>query len=179
MLRIATLGYAIPGAVIAIGILALTSVAGNISSSLAAGGLAALLYAYVARFLTAGYNSTVSGLNQISPDMDAAARNLGANAWRIASRVHWPQSRGAIFAGAAIVAVDIAKELPATLLLRPFNFETLATHVYRLASDERLADAAPAALLLIAFGLAPTFLLGAMTDRTGSKAKDVQTKSAG
>jgi len=163
LLRISTLGYAIPGAVIAIGILTLTAGLSRATGTAIAGGVAVLLYAYVARFLTAGYNAVSGGLTQVSPQMDAIARSLGAGPTRIWTQIHWPQTRGAILAGAAIIAIDIAKELPATLLLRPFNFETLSTRIYRLASDERLADAAPAALLLIALGLVPTLALSALT----------------
>jgi iron(III) transport system permease protein len=163
LLRTATMGYAIPGAVMAIGILTLTASLSRMTGAAVAGGLAVLLYAYVARFLTAGYNAVSGGLEQVSPQMDAAARNLGAGPGRIWTQIHWPQTRGAILAGAAIIAIDIAKELPATLLLRPFNFETLATRIYRLASDERLADAAPAALLLIALGLIPALALSALS----------------
>lgn len=164
-LRVATLGYAIPGAVIAIGVLALTAFLARLTGLAIAGGVGVLLYAYVARFLTAGFNAASGGLQQISPQMDAAAQSLGAGPARILASVHWPLARGAIMAGAAIVAIDIAKELPATLLLRPFNFETLATHIYRLASDERLADAAPAALLLIALSLVPAIALNAAAMR--------------
>lgn len=160
-LRVATLGYAVPGAVIAIGILSLAAWASNAVGAGAAGGLAILLYAYAARFTTAAFNAVAGGLAQVSPQMDAAARNLGASGTRIIAAVHWPQTRSAVIAGAAIVAIDIAKELPATLLLRPFNFETLATRIYRLASDERLADAAPAALILIGLGLIPVLVLAA------------------
>lgn len=160
MLRIATLGYAVPGAVIAIGLLALASAFAQWIGAGAAGGIAILIYAYGARFLTAAYNVIAGGLAQINPQMDAAAKTLGAGTAKIVGAVHWPQLRGAAAAGGAIVAIDIAKELPATLLLRPFNFETLATRVYRLAADERLADAAPAALLLIALGLVPVLMIG-------------------
>ncbi len=159
LLRIATLGYAVPGAVIAIGLLALAAIASRWIGAGAAGGLLVLIYAYGARFLTAAYNAVSGGLQQINPQMDAAARMLGAGGGKIARAVHWPQLRGAVAAGGAIVAIDIAKELPATLLLRPFNFETLATRVYRLASDERLADAAPAGLFLIAMGLIPVLMI--------------------
>ena len=159
LLRIATMGYAIPGAVIAIGMLALGAWVGQLTGIVIAGGIGVLLYAYVARFLTASFNITTAGLQQISPQMDAAAQTLGANASRLLSAIHLPQMRMAVFAGAAIVAIDIAKELPATLLLRSFNFETLSTHIYRLASDERLADAAPAALILIALGLLPVIAM--------------------
>ncbi len=161
-LRIATFGYAVPGAVIAIGVLALTAGLARAPGAVwisGAGGIGVLLYAYVARFLTAGYNTAAGGLAQIDPQTDAAAKSLGAGAGRILLSLHWPLARGAVLAGAAIVAIDIAKELPATLLLRPFNFETLSTHIYRLASDERLGDAAPAALILIGVSLIPATLL--------------------
>ncbi len=177
LLRVSTLGYAIPGAVIAIGILALMATLGRFSGIAIAGGIGVLLYAYVARFLTASYNATSGGLQQISPQMDAAAQSLGADPVRILKDVHWPQMRGAALAGAAIVAIDIAKELPATLLLRSFNFETLSTRIYRLASDERLADAAPAALILIALGLIPAIALSLFG--TNKNARKSDTASAG
>ena len=179
-LRIATLGYAVPGAVIAIGLLSLAAMVSQWAGAGAAGGVAILIYAYGARFLTAAYNVVAAGLAQINPQMDAAAKTLGAGPAKIFGGVHWPQLRGAIAAGGAIVAVDIAKELPATLLLRPFNFETLATRVYRLAADERLADAAPAALLLIALGLIPVLMISsalfAETSRRDRRAEDRRGK---
>ncbi len=176
-LRVATLGYAIPGAVIAIGVLALTAGLSRASGMALAGGLGVLLYAYVARFVTAGYNAAAGGLQQISPQMDDAAKMLGAGPASILKNIHWPQMRGAVAAGAAIIMIDIAKELPATLLLRPFNFETLATRIYRLASDERLADAAPAALLLIGLGLIPTIALSFIA--THKSARKSANPSAG
>ncbi len=118
----------------------------------------------MARFLTAGYNAAAGGLAQISPQMDGAARTLGAAPARVIREVHWPMARLSLLAGAAIVAIDIAKELPATLILRPFNFETLSTEIYRLASDERLSDAAPAALILIGLGLLPSIALSLIAD---------------
>lgn len=171
LMRVATLGYAIPGAVMAIGVLALTAFLTRTTGVALAGGIGVLLYAYVARFLTAGYNSAAGGLAQISPQMDAAARSLGAGPSRTIGAIHWPMARLSILAGAAIIAIDIAKELPATLLLRPFNFETLSTRIYRLASDERLADAAPAALILIALGLVPALTLSLIADRNNRKPK--------
>lgn len=161
LIRFATLGYAVPGAVMAIGVLAVAQGAGALFGPAGGvtAGVAALLYAYVARFLTAGYNSAAGGLAQISPSADAAARALGAGPLRVATRIHLPIASGALIAGLMIVFIDIARELPATLLLRDFNFETLATRVYRLASDERLAEAAPDALALIALGIAPMLLI--------------------
>ena len=174
-LRAATMGYAISGAVMAIGVLALSASLARISGHAVAGGVAVLLYAFVARFLTAGYNATAGGLAQISPQMDGAARMLGAGAPRILAGVHWPLAQRSLLAGAAIVAVDIAKELPATLILRPFNFETLSTQIYRLASDERLADAAPAALILIALGLLPSLALSLIAGSGEEKARKRDT----
>jgi len=156
----------------AIGVLALSSGLARISGHAIAGGVIILLYAYVARFLTAGYNATAGGLAQINPQLDAAARVLGAGARRIVSDVHWPLARTSIVAGAAIVAIDIAKELPATLILRPFNFETLSTQIYRLASDERLADAAPAALTLIALGLLPSLALSLIASNEKTRKRE-------
>ncbi|WP_425410959.1 ABC transporter permease [Hyphococcus sp.] len=174
LLRVATLGYAVPGAVMAIGVLALSAFAARITGVAMAGGLSVLLYAYVARFLTAGYNAAAGGLAQINPQMDAAARSLGAGPSRIVAGVHWPLARLSILSGAAIVAIDIAKELPATLLLRPFNFETLSTRIYRLASDERLADAAPAALILILLGLIPALALSVIADKNNRTRKSAR-----
>lgn len=165
-LRAATMGYALPGAVIAIGVLGFASALGSAGITLS--GFALLLYAYVARFLTAGYNSVAGGIAQIHPFADDAARMLGAGPGRILMRIHWPIARNAFAAGAFVVLIDIAKELPATLLLRPFNFETLATRIYRLASDERLADASPAALILVAVSLAPVLWLEALGRNRGA-----------
>ena len=177
LLRVATLGYAVPGAVIAIGLLALASVVSGLIGAGAAGGLLILVYAYGARFLTAAYNAVSGGLSQINPQMDEAAKMLGAGGAKIAGAVHWPHLRSAVAAGGAIVAIDIAKELPATLLLRPFNFETLATRIYRLASDERLADAAPAALLLIAMGLIPALMIAGTVFSSAPRVRRTASRS--
>ena len=167
MIRIATMGYAVPGAVIAIGVLAVFSFVSNLTgfNIWVAAGPAALIYAYAVRFLTAGYNTAAGGLAQIDPGYDAAARTLGATSGKIMRSVHAPLIRPAILAASIVLVVDIMKELPATLILRDFNFETLATRVYRLAGDERLAEAAPDALLLIALSAAPIILLNAIAGR--------------
>lgn len=169
-IRLATLGYAVPGAVIAIGILSVFSLFGAHAAMYA--GPIALIYAYAVRFLTAGYNSASGGLAQIDPGFDAAAKTLGAAPLRILFGIHAPLMRRSILAAATIVFVDIAKELPATLILRDFNFETLATRVYRLAGDERLAEAAPNALLLIAISALPIFFLNNMAERGGMDASN-------
>lgn len=149
--RFATLGYALPGAVVAIGIL----IAGGFfpNALWLTSGIIALTFAYTVRFLAIGFNTTDAGLGQINTRQDEAARNLGASTKAILTKIHLPQLRGTMLAGMLIVMIDVAKELPATLLLRSFNFETLSTEIYRLASDERVSEAAPAAMLLIGFGI--------------------------
>ena len=164
-LRVATLGYAVPGAVIAIGVFSAGAALFGAGAVAAATGLGALLYAYAARFMTAGLNVLSGGLAGVSPAVDGAARVLGAGPARLALRIHAPLMAPSLAAAGIILFVDITKELPATLILRAFNFETLATRVYRLAGDERLAEAAPAALTLIGLGVLPVALLGAIRGR--------------
>lgn len=179
-IRLATLGYALPGAMIAIGILTLsTSIDRAFANAveelgfspglILTGSIAGLIFAYVARFLTAAYNATHSGLEKIHPALDAAARSLGAPPRRVLSAVHVPLLRGALASAALIVFIDVMKELPATLLLRPFNFETLATRTYRLASDEKLGEASTAALMIVLLGLIPTILLSLSISRSGAR----------
>ncbi len=163
-LTVATLGYALPGVVIAVGVLGAAAALGE-GLEFVPAAFPALIYAYVTRFLTAAHNSIEGGLAQIHPLTEDAARTLGASPLVAAARVRWLLARPAIAAGALIVLIDIARELPATLILRPFDFETLATRVYRLASDERLAEAAPAALALVALSLIPAILLERVAKR--------------
>src|SRR5690606_23773586 len=115
------------------------------------------------------YNAAHSGLEKIHPTLDAAARSLGAGPRRVLSAVHVPLLRGALASAALIVFIDVMKELPATLLLRPFNFETLATRTYRLASDERLAEASTAALAIVALGILPAILLSLSISRSAAR----------
>lgn len=176
-IRVSTLGYALPGLLLAIGLLgpvagydrALTAFAaetfGWSGGLILTGTVALLVYAYIIRFLTVSFNSVSSGLQAISPAMDAAARSLGATPRQVVRRIHLPLLRPSLAAAALLVFVDVMRELPATLILRPFNFETLATRVYRLASDERLAEASTAALTIVLVGLIPVLLL----DRLGHR----------
>ena len=180
-IRLATLGYALPGAMIAIGILTLSTDIDRLFADMLSDGLgvspgllltgsvAGLVFAYVARFLTAAYNAAHSGLEKIHPTLDAAARSLGAGPRRVLAAVHIPLLRGALASAALIVFIDVMKELPATLLLRPFNFETLATRTYRLASDERLAEASTAALAIVVLGVIPTILLSLSISRGATR----------
>lgn len=177
LIRIGTLGYALPGMLLAVGLLGpLGVVDRNLTAWLRdqlgyGGGLVLsgttvlLVYAYVCRFLTVSYNSVHAGFAAIPEAMDAAARSLGASRTDVLWRVHLPLIRPSVLAAALLVFVDAMRELPATLMLRPFNFDTLATRVYRLAGDERLAEASTAALAIVLIGILPVLLL----NRIGSR----------
>ncbi|WP_249171867.1 iron ABC transporter permease [Erythrobacter sp. JK5] len=170
-IRLSTLGYALPGALLAVGLLAplgavdvsLTRAArdglGWSGGLLLTGTSLVLIYALSVRFLTVAYNSVDGGMAKIPPSLDAAARSLGARPARVLSRIYVPLLRPSLLAAAALVFIDTVRELPATLILRPFNLETLATRTYRLASDERLVEASIPALILLAAGLLPVLLL--------------------
>ncbi len=169
--RLATLGYALPGMVLAVGVLLpltyidralaqyLTESLGQPVGLLLTGSIFALVLVYVARFLTVAFNSTQTAMHQLHPQLDAVARTLGNSPAGVLRRVHLPLLRPAVLSGLLLVFIDVMKELPATLILRPFNFETLATRVYRLASDERLSEASTAAVIIVVLGLLPTIWL--------------------
>jgi iron(III) transport system permease protein len=126
---------------------------------LVTGSIWLLVGAYMVRFLAASLGAYESGLATVTRNVDAAARVLGTGVWGTVSRVHLPVLRPAVATAALIVFVDVAKELPATLILRPFNFDTLAVQAHRLASDERLQGAAVPSLMLAALGLIPVLLV--------------------
>ena len=167
----AGLGYAIPGTVIAIGVIIPfawidNSIDGwmreqfNYSTGLLLSGtLFALIFGYLVRFLSVSLQTVESGLSKIRPNMDEAARSLGASSRTILFKIHLPLMRGSLLTALLLVFVDVMKELPATLVLRPFNFNTLAVRAFELASDERLADSSTAALMIIMAGLIPVLLL--------------------
>jgi iron(III) transport system permease protein len=169
--RLAGMGYAIPGTVIAIGILLpfvwLDNLLDGFSRAyfglatglLLSGTLIALLSAYLVRFLAVSLQTVEAGLGRIRPTMDDAARSLGLRPAQVLGRVHIPILRGSLLTALLLVFVDVMKELPATLVLRPFNFNTLAVRAFELASDERLADSATAALSIVLAGLLPVILL--------------------
>jgi iron(III) transport system permease protein len=160
--RLASLGYATPGAVMAIGLLAPAallwrSAAAPVASTFTA--LILLLYAYAARLTAAALEPIDAGLTRVTPSMERAARLLGETEAGALRRVHAPIARGALWTAALLVFVDVLKELPATLILRPFNFDTLAVAANNYASDERLAQAAWPALLLVALAVGPVLFL--------------------
>ena len=172
--RFATLGYGVPGAVLALGILTLTTTAdlrmadltewlGGTPAAILGGTVFALVFALSVRFLALAYGTVDAGMQRVTPNMDDAARMLGASPGAALLRVHIPLLKGSWLTAAALVFVDSMKELPMTLLLRPFNYETLATHVYQLASDERLEASALSALAIVVIGIVPVLLLGRMS----------------
>ena len=176
-IRLATLGYALPGALLAVGLLAplgafdvtVTRFArdslGWRGGLLLTGTSAVLVYALSVRFMTVAYNSISGGLARIPPGLDAAARSLGAAPSRVLARIYAPLLAPSLGGAAALVFIDTLRELPATLILRPFNLETLATRTYRLAGDERLVEAAIPALILLAAGLLPVLVLNRLGKR--------------
>jgi len=169
--RVVGLGYATPGSVIAVGVLipvtrldawlatAIEATTGLRPGLLLTGGIAALVYAYLVRFLAVALHAVEAGLARITPRMDDAARSLGCGPGETLRRVHAPLLRRGLFTAALLVFVDVMKELPATLVMRPFDFDTLATQVFALASDERLAEAAGAALAIVAVGVGPLLVV--------------------
>ncbi|WP_423754365.1 ABC transporter permease [Castellaniella defragrans] len=175
--RLATLGYALPGTVLAIGLLfPLMAVERGLAALRAGAGLdpaglvllgtpAALALAYVIRFLAIPVGTLEAGLDRIPPSLDQAARLLGENVHGTLRRVHLPLLRPALAASALLVFVDAMKELPATLLLRPLNFDTLATWLYAEAARGTYEEGAIAALGIVAAGLLPVILLARLMDR--------------
>ncbi len=169
--RVAGMGYALPGAVIAVGVLipvtrldhALAALIQQLSGwqpgLLLTGSIAALVYACLVRYLTAAMHAVEAGLARITPSMDQAARSLGLTPIQTLERVHLPLLHGPLLTAALLVFIDVMKELPATLVMRPFDFDTLATQAYTLAADERLAEASTAALAIVAVGLLPMVLI--------------------
>ncbi|MFK7994769.1 MAG: ABC transporter permease [Granulosicoccus sp.] len=176
--NVSSLGYAVPGAVLAIGVIIPFAAIDNgidgfmrehfdfSTGLLLSGTTFALVFAYTVRFLAVAYGSVDASMKKISPSMDDAARSLGHSSTTILARIHLPLMKSGVLTAALVVFVDCMKELPATLVLRPFNFDTLATHVYQFASDELIGEAALGSLLIVLAGLAPVILLTSTIDRS-------------
>ena len=177
VLAMAGFGYALPGTNIAIGVLIplawldhrLIDIFGSLGwdspGLLLSGSLVALLFAYTVRFLAVALGSVQSGLEKIKPSLDHVGRSMGHSPLDILRKIHVPLMRSSILTAVLIVFVDVLKELPATLILRPFNFNTMAVRAYELASDERLVDAAPASIMIVLVGLIPVLMLHASIAR--------------
>lgn len=165
------MGYAIPGGVIAVGLMVPMAALDNAIDAvmearfgidtglLITGSIWLMVLAYMVRFMAAALNAYDSGMATVPAHYDALARSLGKPAPRVLWRVHLPLTRTSVLTAVLIVFVDVMKELPATLILHPFNFQTLAVQAHRLASDERLYEAAVPSLTLVAFGLIPVAIL--------------------
>lgn len=176
--RLASMGYAVPGTVIAVGVLIPFGALDNMINDLSqakfdmtaglffSGTAFILLFAYTVRFLSVSLQSVETGLDKIKPSMDDAARSMGSDRSAVLRAVHLPVIKGSLLTAIVIVFVDVMKELPATLILRPFDFNTLAVRAYELASDERLADSSTAALAIVAIGIIPVILLSRAISRS-------------
>ncbi|MDA8233463.1 MAG: iron ABC transporter permease [Clostridia bacterium] len=169
--RAATIGYAMPGAVIAVGILLTVTTLDNSLNTLIeqywegglglliTGSIIGLVYGYVVRYMAVAYNSIDAGMEKMTPNLTLAARILRASRWRIMWRIHLPLVAPGIFAGAALVFVDVMKELPITVMLRPFGYDTLAVWVWQMAAESMWSGAALPALTILLVGLIPVIYL--------------------
>ncbi|MEQ9555727.1 MAG: iron ABC transporter permease [Rhodospirillales bacterium] len=176
--RFASIGYAVPGAVLAIGVIVPMAgldnaidafserVFGVSTGLLFSGTVIAILYGYLARFLALSFGTIEAGLGKVSRNMDGAARTLGASPLQAMSRVHFPLVRTSLLTAGLLVFVDCMKELPITIILRPFGYDTLATFVFQYASDELFEESALGALTIVAAGLIPVIILALTTLRT-------------
>lgn len=175
---VALLGYAIPGSVVAVGVLLVLTFADGIAGAimgappafLITSSVVALLFAYTVRFVAAAYYPVQAGLARISPAIDESARALGATPRRILREVHAPMLRGSLVAATILVVVEVLKELPATMLIRPFGFETLAVEVWERTNDAMWVEAAPPSLAIVVLG---ALLVGWLT-RTGARRMAIQ-----
>lgn len=166
-IRIANLGYAIPGAVIAVGTMAVAGLLdrGQLLPFALIGSLGLLTYAFAVRFMAVGNQPLHAALQQQPRALDESARLLGASPARAFLRINLPLLRPALLAAVLLVAIDVIKELPLTLILRPFNFHTLSTRAYELAGIEQLRQASIPALLIVACALLPLLVLDRMMER--------------
>jgi iron(III) transport system permease protein len=175
--KVSILGYSIPGAVIAVGImiplLLLDKALINVFQQwfgvkiglLLTGSVVALLFAYTVRYLAVAFNPIEANFQKIGKGLGDASRSLGKSSTFTLFNIHLPLAKSALIGAALMVFVDVLKELPLTLILRPFNFNTLATRAYQYASDEMVAESSIAALIIIFAGLVPIFVLNKLISR--------------
>ncbi len=171
---LACAGYALPGVVIGVGLIVwIGSIDRMLGAMVFGGTVAAVVYAYGVRFFSIGYQGMEAALARISPSMDQSARSLGLSPMGVLREVHWPLLRPSIAVAGLLVLVDCLKELPATLVLRPFDFDTLAVAAYQFAADERLGEAALPSMLIVLAGLLPVLLLSSVAERGARRAARV------
>jgi len=179
--RLVSLGYTFPGPVVALGVLLpfawfdrtmdawMQETFGITTGYLLSGTLFILVFAYLVRFLALAYGTAESGLGRITSDMEEASRSLGKNTWQTLKQVHLPLLRGSVLAAGMLVFVDVMKELPATLMLQPFNFSTLATRAYGYATEELLKEASLWCLTIVVVGLFPVIFLNLQLRQTATQ----------
>jgi iron(III) transport system permease protein len=172
--RVATLGYAVPGTVLAVGIFVPIAWLDNVLiehffvgqdvTAVLKGTLAVMLLAYVSRFLAVGYSAVDAAMNRITRSQEEAARNLGYSGFALLRHVHLPLLQGGLLTGVLMVFVDVMKEMPITMMTRPFGWDTLAVRIYGLTSEGVFDQAALPAVVLVLVGLIPTLLLSRQKD---------------
>ncbi len=177
LVRIATLGYALPGTVLAVGIVIviafadrllagmLKSVSGFESGTLIQGTIFTVLAAYMVRFMAVGYNSIGSAMHRITPSLDEASLSMGVKGFSLLRRVHIPILKNGLLTAAMLVFVDVMKEMPITLMTRPFGWDTLAVKIFELTSEGEWERAALPAVVLVLGGLVPVIILTKQTER--------------
>ena len=169
MIRMANLGYALPGTVLAVGLVIVIAFidgtftkwigSGSLTGPLLQGTVLTMIVAYMVRFMAGGYNSINSAMQRITPNMDEAAQSMGVKGFSLLRRVHVPLLRGGILTASTLVFVDVMKEMPITLMTRPFGWDTLAVKIYELTSEGEWERAALPAAALVIGGLIPIILL--------------------
>jgi len=172
--RLTAVGYAVPGPVVAIGVVfvlvaldnGLGAIGLGLPGAVATGGLIGLVYAQAVRFLAPGVSAIESGIDQVPEEVTAAARSLGATPTRIMGRIHVPLARTSVATGAVLVAIDVLKELPIVLLLRPIGFDTLSVWTFNLATESRFEQAALPALAIVLVALVPVAVLSRQLARS-------------
>lgn len=189
--RIVSLGYGLPGSVIAVGVLIpmawldhmidgfTRSTFGFSTGLIFTGSIIVLVFAYLVRFMAIALGSVQSSMETLAPRVDEAAKILGAGLLRRLTGIHLPLLSGGLLTGFLLVFVDVMKELPATLILRPFNYDTLAVKAYELASDEALSESACYALTIVAAGLVPVILLSRLVRGFGYRSENARLKHEG
>lgn len=170
--KVATLGYAIPGAVIAVGVMIPllafdkwiydTLLSARTAGLFLSGTLFALIFAYIVRFMAVGYNPVEAGFQKIGIHVNEASRLLGVRSTKTLWKIDLPLIKTTLFSGILLVFVDVLKELPLTLILRPFNYQTLATKAFDMATNEMIAESANAAVIIILTGIIPIIFLNQM-----------------
>ncbi len=178
LIRLSTMGYALPGTILAVGIAmiinkidkaaiwVLREISGSELSSVFGGSIAAVLFAYTVRFLTVGFNTINSSMLRVTKNMDEASVLMGINGFRLLQRVHIPILKNGLFVAAMLVFVDVMKEMPITLMTRPFGWDTLSVKIFELTSEGEWQRAALPSITLVAAGLLPLILLNKKTEQS-------------